>query len=72
MITGRVTWLNSVDGYALVGDIEILKNEIEFYFEQFDLTDKRIKQVDSSGNKKLVWDIIRDGEGQGQYQSSLV
>ena len=35
-----------IDGFALLGDIEILRNEIERYMMQFDITSKKLEDLD--------------------------
>lgn len=59
-VSSRIT---IVDGFSLVGDLDILKEEIDFYFEQFYLIKKNMDTIDHNGDLELVWNLIRNGDG---------
>ena len=77
VVIGGITWVESqiwlhsnnalgitiVDGFSLVGDLDVLKEEIDFYFEQFYLTKKNMDAIDHNGDLELVWNLIRNGDG---------
>lgn len=52
-----------MDGFSLVGDLDVLKEEIDLYFEQFYLTKKNMDAIDHNGDLELVWNLIRNGDG---------
>ena len=46
-----------------MGDLDVLKEEINFYFEQLYLTKKNMDAIDHNGDLELVWNLIRNGDG---------
>ena len=58
-----VLGITIVDGFSLVGDLDVLKEEINFYFEQLYLTKKNMDAIDHNGDLELVWNLIRNGDG---------
>ncbi|CAG5099270.1 Oidioi.mRNA.OKI2018_I69.XSR.g16396.t1.cds [Oikopleura dioica] len=53
----------STDEYAIVADLELIKTEIQFYFDQFGLTEQNIKKVRKDDNFLSVWKLIKSGDG---------
>ena len=49
----------STDEYAIVADLELIKEELQFYFEQFGLTEKNIQNE----HFLSVWKLIKSGDG---------
>ena len=51
----------STDEYAIVADLELIKEELQFYFEQFGLTEENIKGQNE--HFFSVWKLIKNGDG---------
>ncbi|CBY24471.1 unnamed protein product [Oikopleura dioica] len=49
----------STDEYAIVADLELIKEELQFYFEQFGLTEENIQNE----HFLSVWKLIKCGDG---------
>ena len=40
-----------------------MREEINFYYDQFELNEPNFNKLDPTGNTNTVWSLIRDGEG---------
>lgn len=53
----------TVPGFSIVADIELLRTEVGFYFQQLGIDNSVLQDFDITGDLVSVWTLILDGVG---------